>query len=310
MYREFYHLTRKPFEMSIDPHFYYPTPQHNEAVATLSYGVRMKRGFVVLTGEAGTGKTLVVRSLLDSFTGSRIAFAFLYNPILSVKDFLAQITVDLGLRPGARSKGEMLFQLNRFLLARSSRMDAAALIVDEAHLLGWSLLEEIRLLTNLETSQHKLLQIVLVGQPELDRKLDSYELRQLKQRVGLRCQLQPLGKEDVRGYIRQRLALAGAPSHGERFFPDNAIDVVREFSRGIPRLINTLCENALTSGFARQELQISPEIVREAAVDLRLDPASELTQRLGSPDPVPKGGATDGEPCNTASIDVGCGLPS
>ncbi|MGC1601580.1 MAG: AAA family ATPase, partial [Candidatus Acidiferrales bacterium] len=150
-----------------------------------------------------------------------------------------------------------------------------ALIVDEAQLLSWELLEEIRLLTNLETSQHKLLQIVLIGQPELDSRLDSQELRQLKQRISLRCHLEPLGLEQLRGYIYRRLEVAGANSHRTTIFPDNAIDAIYKFSRGIPRLVNTLCENALVAGYGRQIKTITPEIVQEVAEDFRLNLVTE-----------------------------------
>jgi type II secretory pathway predicted ATPase ExeA len=144
-------------------------------------------------------------------------------------------------------------------------------VVDEAQLLSWDLLEEIRLLTNLETSQHKLLQIILAGQPELDQKLDSQDLRQLKQRIALRCRLEPLGVEEMRGYIRRRLELAGANSHSATIFPDEAVQIIHKHSRGIPRLANTLCENSLVSGFSRQVKQITPEIVEEVAATFRLD---------------------------------------
>jgi general secretion pathway protein A len=181
MYKNFYRLTRNPFEISPDPFFFCATPRHNEALAILSYGVLRRKGFVVVTGEVGTGKTLLIRCLLDALTRNQVAFAFVYNPVLSVSDFLSHVLADLGLPSSARPKSEMLSRLNNYLIERSRRGGITALVIDEAQLLSWELLEEIRLLTNLETSQHKLLQIVLVGQPELDRKLDSQELRQLKQ---------------------------------------------------------------------------------------------------------------------------------
>lgn len=271
MYRKYFGLTRKPFEMSPDPYFYYPTQLHNEAMATLYYGVQMRKGFVVVTGEVGTGKTLLVRCLLDSLTQNKTAVAFVYNPVLSVSGFLAHVLLDFGLPSVARYKVKMLSQLNHYLLERSSRDETTALVVDEAQLLSWELLEEIRLLTNLETSQHKLLQIVLVGQPELDRKLDSHKLRQLKQRIGMRCRLEPLGRETVRGYIRKRLELAGANLGGAAIFPDETIDTVYQFSQGIPRLVNTLCENALISGFGRHAKQVQPRMIQEVAADLRLE---------------------------------------
>jgi len=276
MYRKFYGLTRKPFEGSPDPFFFYPTERHNEALATLMYGVIEQKGFVVVTGEVGTGKTLLVRCLLDSLTQKQIAFAYVYNPNLSVLDFLTQVLSDLGLPSTARTKGEILSHLNNFLMMRSRRGATTSLVVDEAQLLSSELLEEIRLLTNLETSQHKLLQIVLVGQPELDSKLDSQELRQLKQRIGLRCHLEPLRLEELRGYIYRRLELAGANSHGAVIFPENTIDAIHRLSRGIPRLANILCENSLVAGYGRQAMKITSDIVQEVAADLRLNLITEL----------------------------------
>jgi len=270
MYRAFYKLKRNPFDISPDPYFFYPTPSHNEALVSLAYGVTRRKGFVAVTGEVGTGKTLLLRCLLEVLNRSQIAFAFVYNPRLSVSDFLEHILTDLHLPLNGRSKTEMLSRLNSYLVARARIGSTVALIVDEAQLLSWELLEELRLLTNLETSQHKLLQIVLVGQPELDRKLDTAELRQLKQRIGLRCCLKPLGFEELRGYIHRRLELAGAKSDGDVIFANGSLDVIYKFSRGIPRLVNTLCENSLISGYSKQATQITPRIVEEVAHDLRL----------------------------------------
>jgi general secretion pathway protein A len=170
-----------------------------------------------------------------------------------------------------RTKSEMLSRLNNYLVARARTGGITALVVDEAQDLTWELLEEIRLLTNLETSQHKLLQIVLVGQPEFDQKLDSPQLRQLKQRIGLRCRLEPLGLEEMRGYIQRRLELAGAKPHSSVIFPDETILLIHKYSRGVPRLANTLCENSLVSGFSRQIKTITPEIIEEVATTFRLD---------------------------------------
>jgi general secretion pathway protein A len=273
MYRNFYGLKRKPFEVSPDPYFYYPTIRHNEALALLTYGVQDKKGFVVVSGEVGTGKTLLVRCLLDSLTRHKIAFAYVYNPMLSVVEFLAHLLNEFGIPSKSASKIELLSSLNSYLLSRCRRGETTALVVDEAQLLDWQLLEEIRLLTNLETSQFKLLQIVLVGQPELEQKLDSQELRQLKQRVAMRCRLKPLDLEEVRGYIYRRLELAGANSHAVSLYPEETVQTVYQLSRGIPRLINTISENALIAGYGRQARQITPAIVQEVASDLRIDAA-------------------------------------
>jgi general secretion pathway protein A len=294
MYRKFYSLTRNPFEVSPDPYFFYPTPSHNEALALLNYGVLRRKGFVVVTGEVGTGKTLLVRCLLDSLALQKVASAYIYNPILSVKSFLEQVLTDLGLSAAARSKSEALSRLNDYLMARSLDDLTTALVVDEAQLLSWDLLEEIRLLTNLETTQHKLLQIVLVGQPELDSKLDSHQLRQLKQRVALRCNLLLLDLQQVEGYVHRRLELAGANRNENAIFSKEAIEAIYRISKGIPRLVNTLCENCLVLGYGLELNQITPAIVREVASDFRLDqsaaggePRNEVKEIQGRTDRVP-----------------------
>src|ERR1700730_2425972 len=272
MYKEFYGLTRNPFELTPNPFFFYSTSRHAEALATLIYGVMRRKGFVVVTGEFGTGKTLLVRCLFDYLTQNKVAFAYIYNPIISVPEFLTQVVDDLGISsPVTLSKREALARLDNYLVKRSSKDQTTALVVDEAQLLSWELLEEIRLLTNLETTEHKLLQIVLLGQPEFERRLDSPELRQLKQRVGLRCTLRPLDSSEIRGYIHQRLKLAGANSHATAIFPEETITLIQQVTFGIPRLINTLCENSLLLGFWHQLPEISWEIVLEAAADLRLN---------------------------------------
>jgi general secretion pathway protein A len=271
MYKRFYGLTRSPFELSPDPSFFYPTRHHNEAFAVLNYCVLRRKGFVVVTGEVGTGKTLLLRCLLDALNRNKISSAFVYNPRLSVTEFLAYVLNDLRVPFTNGTKGEMLSALNEFLLIRSRRGSTTVLVVDEAQLLTWELMEEIRLLTNLETSQYKLLQIVMVGQPELDRKIDSDELRQLKQRIGMRCRLEPLDLQDLKGYIQRRLQVAGANSRSATLFSDQAIEALLHYSRGIPRLVNTLCENSLISGYGQQAKQITPDIVRESAIDLRLN---------------------------------------
>jgi general secretion pathway protein A len=277
MYKRFYGLMRSPFELSPDPHFFFPTRYHTEAFAILNYCVFRRKGFVVVSGEVGTGKTLMLRCLLDALNKNKIASAFVYNPQLSVPEFLAYVLTDLRVPLVNRTKGEMLSALNEFLLLRSRRGTTTVLVVDEAQLLTWELMEEIRLLTNLETSQYKLLQIVMVGQPELDLKIDSEELRQLKQRITMRCRLEPLGFQDLRGYIHRRLEVAGANSRGTKIFSEQAIEAIYHFSGGIPRLINTLCENSLIYGYGKQAKPITLEIVQESAMDLRLNHVSEPT---------------------------------
>ena len=286
MYRAFYGLNRNPFEVSPDPYFFYPTPRHNEALALLNYGVLRRKGFVVVTGEVGTGKTLLVRCLLDSLSTHKVAFAYINNPLLSVQSFLEQVLTDLGLPAAARTKSEALTRLNTYLMTRSRENLITALVIDEAQLLSQELLEEIRLLTNLETTSHKLLQIVLAGQPELDSKLDSHQLRQLKQRVGLRCNLLPLDLKQLEGYIHRRLELAGAQERAKKIFSNEAIIEIFLLSKGIPRLINTLCENSLMLGFGLQLEEITRPVVREVATDFRLDysaPQPEKGEALEGP---------------------------
>jgi general secretion pathway protein A len=273
MYKSFYKLQRNPFEITPDPSFLFPTRRHNEALASLYYGVRRHKGFVVLTGEVGTGKTLLVRCLLQLLKGSNIAYAYIFNSRLSSQDFLQYIAGDLGLRITGKSKSELLLELSSYLIARHQRKLTTVLVVDEAHHLSADVLEEIRLLTNLETSQGKLLQILLVGQPELDEKLDSRELRQLKQRIALRSHLEPMSEEETVGYVQRRLQLAGAGMSGSELFPRQTIAEVFRYSRGIPRLINTICENSLVNAYARQLRSVTPEIVEEVAIDFRLNVA-------------------------------------
>jgi general secretion pathway protein A len=269
MYKSFYNLQRNPFEITPDPSFLFPTTRHNEALASLYYGVTSHRGFVVLTGEVGTGKTLILRSLLGLLQRRDVAFALVFNPTLSAIEFLRYIAGDFGLPVAGKAKDELIHVLNGFLLQRHQKGLTTILVVDEAHQVSTEILEEIRLLTNLETSQQKLLQIVLAGQPELDQKLDSHDLRQLKQRIALRCHLDALTMNETREYMSRRLAIAGKPAE-RQLFSAAAVEAVYRHSRGIPRLINTICENALLSGYAKQAATITPEIIDGVARDLRL----------------------------------------
>lgn len=270
MYKSFYHLKRNPFEITPDPSFLFSTRKHNEALAALYYGVRRKKGFVVMTGEVGTGKTLLVRCLLQVLKRANISYAYVFNPLLSPMEFLQYIAGDLQLSTAGKSKSELLLELSAFLIARHQSQLTTVLVIDEAHHLSTEVLEEVRLLTNLETAQEKLLQILLVGQQELDQKMDSTNLRQLKQRIALRSHLSALDLEDTRGYIECRLKLAGCCDPAKVFSPEAILALYRH-SRGLPRLINTICENALIHGYAKQAQSIGPEIIDEIAFDLRLN---------------------------------------
>jgi general secretion pathway protein A len=272
MYKSFFKLTRNPFDLTPDPTCFVPTKRHNEALAALYYGVRRHKGFVVVTGEVGTGKTLLLRCLLRLLKESKeVAYAYLFNSRLSPTEFLQYILSDFGLPTAGKNKGELLLELGQFLISRGAKKQTTVLIIDEAHHLSAEILEEVRLLSNLETTDDKLLQIVLVGQPELDEKLDSVGLRQLKQRIALRAHLGSLDAEETRGYIAQRLQIAGGESSASPLFPEETVAMVFRHSRGFPRLINTICENALITAYARQIPQVTPDIIVDVAKEFRLD---------------------------------------
>src|SRR5579864_8497082 len=205
MYKKFFGLNRNPFEISPDPYFLFLTERHKDALASLYYGIGRRKGFLVLTGEVGTGKTLLVRCLLDLLKRQQVSFANVFNPLLSGTEFLRYVVADLGLRSPDPSKSSLLLTLNEHLIARYRKGLSTVLIVDEAQHLHPEVLEEIRLLTNLETAQQKLLQILLVGQPELEERLDSPDLRQLKQRIALRCRLEAFNEQLTSQYVAQRL---------------------------------------------------------------------------------------------------------
>ncbi len=274
MYKAHFHLSRNPFDLTPDPNCFVPTPRHNEALAALYYGVRRHKGFVVVTGEVGTGKTLLLRCLLRLLENSKdVAYAYLFNSRLSPTDFLQYVLSDFGMPASGRNKCELLLDLSNFLVERGSKQMTTVLIVDEAHDLSADTLEELRLLSNLETTEDKLIQIILVGQPELDKKLDSNELRQLKQRIALRAQLGALTAQQTKEYIEQRLRIAGADPNAPPIFSPEAVDSVYAYSRGYPRLINTICENALIGAYARQLSLVTPGIVDDVAGEFRLEPA-------------------------------------
>jgi len=270
MYKAFYNLTRNPFDLTPDPAFLFSTKRHNEALAALYYGIRRHKGFVVVTGEVGTGKTLLLRCLLRLLKQSKdVDYAYLFNSRLSPAEFLQYILSDFGLSASGKNKSELLLDLGHFVVSRGSKKLTTVLIVDEAHHLSPEILEEVRLLTNLETTEDKLLQVVLVGQPELDEKLDSVGLRQLKQRIALRARLDPLDGNETSGYIERRLQIAGMQAN--TLFSEQSIAAVYRHSRGFPRLINTICENALINAYARQMRSVTPDIIEDVAKEFRFD---------------------------------------
>jgi general secretion pathway protein A len=271
MYKAFFNLTRNPFEITPDPSFLFPTKKHNEALSALYYGVRKQKGFVVLTGEVGTGKTLLLRCLLQLLRKNNdVAYAYVFNGRLSHIEFLQYVAADFGLKATNKNKSELLLELFAYVIDRNRKNLTTVLVVDEAHQLPNDILEEIRLLTNLETPQAKLLQILLVGQPELDDKLDSMELRQLKQRIAFRAHLAALDPGETQGYIERRLELSGANSRASELFPPPTIAAVYRCTSGVPRLINTVCENGLIAAYAKQLQIVTPEIIEEIASEFRL----------------------------------------
>jgi len=272
MYQSFYNLRRSPFGISPEPDFFYPTPCHNEALAALYHAVREHKGFAVLTGEVGTGKTLLVRCLIELLSkNADVSYAYVFNGLLSPPEFLQYIVADFGLPTTGKNKSQLLADLSKYVVFRGTKGLTTVLIVDEAHHLSTDILEEIRLLTNLETSQDKLLQVLLVGQPELDKKLDSFNLRQLKQRVSHRARLKPLSLDETKGYIERRLEIAGSHSPDQPLFPLETIATIYRYAQGIPRLINTLSDNSLISAYARQMHCVTSEIVDNIAADFCID---------------------------------------
>lgn len=267
MYTEYYGLVRSPFEMTPDPSFLYLGEAHREGLATLVYAVNSGKGFVMLTGEVGTGKTTLLHALLgqlDSNTNS----AFIFNPRLDPMGFFRVLFEELDIGPPCETKAEYLLTLNQYLIDKLAANERVLLIVDEAQNLSAEMLEEIRLLSNLETPTSKLIQIMLVGQPELQALVDQPELRQLRQRIALRHHLRPFDQHEVVEYVQERLGKAGYTGRG--LFKKKALKELYEITAGTPRMINNLCDGALLLGYARQESMIGPEHIREVAHDLGL----------------------------------------
>lgn len=273
MYNAFFGFTQNPFNMSPDPSFLFRSRQHEEALANLIYGVHSRKGFVVLTGEVGTGKTTLLECLRDFLSSQRIAFASLFNSRLTVEQFFEMLSYDLDLRCDRHSKTEVLLELNNLLLERAAAGRTSVLIVDEAHNLEWDVLEEIRLLGNLENRRGKLLQIVLAGQPELDRKLDAPQFRQLKQRIALRCALSAFDASQTAAYIQSRMERAGV--RNQEILPPGIVLEIHRRAQGIPRLINAICDNVLLTAFAMERRIVQIEMLDEVTADMRLDYPAE-----------------------------------
>lgn len=265
MYCKFYGLKERPFCVTSDPAFFFLSRKHNEALSHLLYGISQRKGIIVITGEIGAGKTTLCRFFLNQLEGG-VKTAFILNPCFSDLQLLEAIIKDFGITPRTKSRLSFVWELNRFLLNESERGNNVVLIIDEAQNLTPKVLEQIRLLSNLETDKDKLLQIVLVGQPQLNHKLNLFELRQLQQRIMVRYHIAPLDKEEVNSYINHRLHVAGSMNRIK--FTEEAIQVISDFSCGIPRLINIICDRALLAGFVMESDIIDLSIINRCIEEL------------------------------------------
>jgi general secretion pathway protein A len=279
MYKSFFGLKENPFNVNPDPRYLFLTKEIEEALSGLMYGVQNRKGFITLTGEVGTGKTTLVNRLIDWLHQRQVRTAFLFNSRMNTNQLFDFILAEFGISCEPRTKSQQLMRLNQWLLERYRAGETTVLIVDEAQNLTYPVLEEIRLLTNLETSTEKLLQIVLSGQPELEEKLMLPQLRQLRQRIMLRCKTGPLTKEQTHDYIAERLRIAGAS--GELIFSPKTVETIYLYSLGIPRVVNLLCEHSLINAYVEQQRSISPKIVEDVAHEFHLDEV-EPTAPAGS----------------------------
>jgi type II secretory pathway predicted ATPase ExeA len=286
MYKEFFGLRANPFNMNPDPRYLFLTRHTEEALACLTYGIQSRKGFVLLSGEVGTGKTTLINKLLEWLRLQQVPTAFVFNSRLNVTQFMDYMMADFGIPCDSKAKSQILLRLYNWLLDRYRAGETAVLIVDEAQNLSDEVLEEIRMLTNLETFTEKLLQIVLVGQPELEQKLKQPHLRQLKQRVTLRARTHPLSLEETNAYVQQRLRIAG--SNGRQIFDPQALTAVHKYALGIPRVINLLCEHCLVSAFVDQQETVQPEVVEAVARDFDL---SDDHLSAAAATPIPANGA-------------------
>src|ERR1700758_4350344 len=287
MYKEFYGLRANPFNVNPDPRYLFLTRHTEEALACLTYGIQSRKGFVLLTGEVGTGKTTLINKLLEWLRLQQVATAFIFNSRMNVPQFLDYMMADFGIPCDSKSKSQILQRLYNWLLDRYRAGETAVLIVDEAQNLSDEVLEEIRMLTNLETFTEKLLQIVLVGQPELEQKLKQPQLRQLRQRLTLRAKTHALTLDETKAYVQQRLRIAG--SNGQQIFEPEALVSIHRYASGIPRVINLLCEHCLVSAFVDQQKIIGPAAVDGVARDFDLGDNTTSGAAIGPPAVPPPG---------------------
>lgn len=265
MYCQFYGLKERPFNVTADPSFFFLSSEHEEALSHLFYGVSQRKGIIVITGEIGTGKTTLCRFFINQL-GKNTKTALILNPYLSDMQLLEAITRDFGINVKYKSRLSFVWEFNRFLINEARDNNNVVLIIDEAQNLKPAQLEQLRLLSNLETEKEKLMQIVLVGQPELNRRLALYDLRQLQQRIMVRYHIMPLNKDEVIKYIKHRFSIAGAMERIK--FTDEAFQLVSNFSCGIPRLINIICDRALLAGFIAETYTIDLNIIKRCIEEL------------------------------------------
>jgi general secretion pathway protein A len=280
MYEKFYNVRTNPFALTPDPEYLFLSEEQREAIASLMYAVLARRGFSVLIGDAGTGKTTLLRALMRSVPDSRAIFSVVVNPTLNPAEFLRTCVADFGIQVGAGGKDRVLAKLHHFLVQVHNQNKVAVLIVDEAQRLSTELLEEVRLLTNFETDKEKLIQVILAGQDELADILDQYHLRQLKQRISTRLHIRPLTADAAAAYIRHRWSRCSSALPP---FDAGAIAAIAHVSGGIPRLINAVCENAMIFGFAQEQRVIDSTIIAAVAADLHLTYDNTINRAVRSP---------------------------
>ena len=262
MYESFFSLKEKPFTITSNPSFLFLSKKHQEALSHLLYGIKERIGFIEITGEVGTGKTTLCRALLNQLD-EKTKTAFIFNSNMTSSQMMQTIVEDLGIPTAEKGRGGLFSALNRFLIKQLSLDNNVVLIIDEAQNLTGKMLEQIRMLSNLEAENQKLIQIVLVGQPELREKLNSPSLRQLRQRIAIRCQIEALTKEELSLYINHRLHRAGANGEGPSFETE-ALDGIFRYTAGIPRLINIVCDRALLTGYVTEQRMIGRDIIQQS----------------------------------------------
>jgi len=291
MYTSFFGLQKLPFNLTPDPEFLYLSPKHREALTGLEYAIFSRKGFVVLTGDAGTGKTTLLSAAMSRLPTSKVISSILLNPTLSPSEFLELLMLDFGIADIPPSKAQRLWKLQGFLMEAHRSDQTAIVVIDEAHKLSAEVLEEIRLLGNYEFGPDKFLQIILLGQCELEDLLARHELRQFKQRIALRLYIDPLTEAETPDYIGFRWAKAGGT--GEPPFTPEAVAGVVRWSAGIPRLINSICDSALLMAYGESSREVGANYVRAAAMNLALIPALAAPV---SPEPPVAAATADGAP--------------